>query len=99
MVKEFLEGSAKWFKAKMGLYDQWLHIRKEIIDAHASIEDCEVVFGKIKGSNGFRYDVCKDTKFVARVQSLYVIVYQKLKITNNTIGVNFAKAILLRKKG
>jgi hypothetical protein len=59
----------------MGLYDQGLNIRKEIIDAHASLKDCETIFGKIKGSNNFRYDVCKDLKLVARVQSLYAIVY------------------------
>lgn len=75
MVNELLEGNVEWFKVKMGLYDQGLNIRKEITNAHASFKDYETVFGKIKSSNGFRYDVCKDFKLVARVQSLYATIY------------------------
>jgi hypothetical protein len=29
---------------------------------------------------------------------LYTIVYQKIEITNNTIGVNFAKAIIVERR-
>ncbi len=83
----------------MGLYDQGLNIRKEITDAHASLKDCETIFGKIKSSNDFKYDVCKDFKLVARVQSLYATIYQKSEIINNMIGVSFAKAILAKRKG
>jgi hypothetical protein len=67
MVKELLQGTTKWFKAKMGLCDQGLDIRREIKNAHASLEDYEAMFGKRKGFNGFRYDVCKDSTLVARV--------------------------------
>ncbi len=35
---------------------------------------------------------------MTRMEKLYVIIYQKLDITNNTIGVNFAKAVLVDKK-
>jgi hypothetical protein len=36
---------------------------------------------------------------VARVEKLCVVVYQKSDITNNTIGVNFARATLVERKG
>jgi hypothetical protein len=75
MVKELLQAATKWFKAKMGLCDQGLDIRKEITNAHASLQDCEAMFGKKKGFNGFRYDVCKDSTLVAKVQKLFVVVY------------------------
>jgi hypothetical protein len=58
-----------------------LDIRKEVTNAHASFEDYEAMFGKRKGFNGFRYDVCKDFTLVARVHKLYVVFY--LKIKNN----------------
>jgi hypothetical protein len=67
MVKELLEGTIKWFKAKMGLYDHGLDIKKEITDDHAYMEEYEAMFGKRKGSNGFKYDVCKDLNVVVRV--------------------------------
>jgi hypothetical protein len=53
-----IEGSAKWFKVKMGMCDHGLNVRKELIDSHASIVECEAMFGKRKGNNGFRYDIC-----------------------------------------
>jgi len=36
---------------------------------------------------------------VARVEELYVVVYQKSNITNNTIGVSFARVVLVERKG
>ncbi len=36
---------------------------------------------------------------VARVEELYVVVYHKSNITNNTIGVSFAKVVLVERKG
>jgi hypothetical protein len=33
------------------------------------------------------------------VEELYVVVYQKSNITNNTIGVSFARVVLLERKG
>jgi hypothetical protein len=71
---------------------------KELIISHASIVECEAMFGKRKSNNGFKYDNCVEPNLVARMEKLYVIIYQKLDITNNTIGVNFAKAVLVDKK-
>ncbi len=53
-MKELVEGSVEWFKVKMGLCDHGLNIRKELIDSHASIVECEAMFGKRKGKNGSR---------------------------------------------
>jgi len=36
--------------------------------------------------------------FVVRVEELYV-VYHKSSITNNTIGVSFAKVVIVERKG
>ncbi len=55
-TKELIEGSAKQFKVKMGLCDHGLNIKKELIDSHASIVECEAVFGNRKDNNGFRYE-------------------------------------------
>jgi hypothetical protein len=56
-----------------------------------SVADHEAIFGKRKGSNGFKLDICCDPDVVARVQELYEVVYQKKEITNGTIGVTFAR--------
>jgi hypothetical protein len=61
------EGNVEWFKKKIGLPNEGLDIRKEIIDLHASLVDCEVLFGKKKGFNGFKLDGCKDFNVVARI--------------------------------
>jgi len=98
-MKELVEGNAKWFKVKMGMCAHGLNIRKELIDSHASIVVCEAMFGKRKGNNGFRYDNCVEPTLVARVEELYVVIYQKSNIINNTIGVNFARVILVERKG
>jgi hypothetical protein len=74
-------------------------MRKELIDSHISIAKCEAMFGKKKGNNGFRYDNCVEPSLVARVEELYVVVYQKSNITNNTIGVSFARVVLIERKG
>jgi hypothetical protein len=61
----------------MGLCDHGLNIKKELIDSHASIVECEAVFGNRKNNNGFRYDNCVEPSLVASsVEELYV-VYQK----------------------
>jgi hypothetical protein len=72
-MKELIEGSGKWFKVKMGMCDHELNIRKELIDSHASIAECEAMFGKKKGNNMFRYDNCVEPSLVARVEELYVV--------------------------
>jgi hypothetical protein len=99
MVQELHESSVKWFKEKINLPNEGLDIKKEKIDLHASMVDCEVMFGKKKGSNGFKLDGCKDVDVVARIQKLYTTIYQKTKITNNTIGVSFPKAVIVEKRG
>jgi len=50
------------------------------------------------GNNGFRYDNFVEPTLVAKVEELYVVVYQKSNI-NNTIGMSFAKVVLVEKKG
>jgi len=98
-MKELIEGSAKWFKVKMGMCAHRLNIRKELIDSHASIVVCEAMFGKRKGNNRFRYDNCVEPILVARVEESYVVVYQKPNIINNTIGVSSARVVLVERKG
>ncbi len=83
---------------KNGLCGHGLDIKKELIDSHASIAKCEAMFGKRKNNNGFRYDNCVKLSLVAIMEKLYVIVYQKSNITKNTIGVSFAKEILVEIK-
>jgi hypothetical protein len=99
MVQELQEGNAEWFKERINLPNEGLDIRKEITDLHAFLANCEVLFGKRKGSNGFKLDGCKDVSVVVRVQDLYIVVHQKIEITNNTIGVNFAKAVIVERRG
>jgi hypothetical protein len=98
-MKELIEGSAKWFKIKMGLCDHGLNIKKELTNSHASIIECEAMFGKRTCNNGFRYDNCVEPTLVARVEELCVVVYKKSNITNNTIGVSFAKVVFVERKG
>jgi len=74
-MKELIEGSAKWFKVKMGTCAHGLNIGKELTNSHASIIVCETMFGKKKGDNGFRYDNCVESTLAARVEELYVVVY------------------------
>jgi len=83
----------------MGLCYHGLNIRKELIDSHTSIAECEAVFGKRKDNNGFRYDNCVELSLVARVEELYVVVYRRSNITNNTIGVSFARVVFVERKG
>jgi hypothetical protein len=97
-MKELIEGSAEWFKVNMRMCDHGLTIRKELTDSHASIIQCEAMFSKRKGNNGFKYDKCVEPSLVARMEELYVVVYQKSNITNNTIGVSFVKAVLVERK-
>jgi hypothetical protein len=100
MVKTLVEGSVEWFKQNMKLPDHGLDIKKELAnDNIINVVDYEAIFGKSKGSNGFKLDVCCDPNVVARVQELYEVVYQKKEITNGTIGVTFAKAIVFEKGG
>jgi hypothetical protein len=67
MVQELQEGSVEWFKEKSGLPNEGLDIKKEITDLHAFLADCVVLFGKRKGSNGFKLAGCQDVNVVVRV--------------------------------
>jgi hypothetical protein len=98
-MKELTEGSAKWFKVKITMCDHGLNIRKELTDSHAFIVECEAMFGKRIGNNEFRYDNCVEPTLVARVEELYVVVYHKSNIINNTIGVSFARVVLVERNG
>jgi hypothetical protein len=90
-MKELIEGSAKWFKVKMGMCDHGLNIKKELTNSHASTIQCEAMFGKKKGNNRLRYDNCVELSLVVRMEELYVVVYRKSNITNNTIGLSFVR--------
>jgi hypothetical protein len=43
------------------------------------VVDCEAIFGKRKGSNGFKLDICCDPDVVARIQELYGVVIKRRK--------------------
>jgi hypothetical protein len=57
------------------------------------------MFGKRKDNNGFRYDNCVEPSLVTKMEKLYVVVYQKSNITNNAIGVSFARVVFVGRKG
>lgn len=97
MVHEVAEGNATWFESSFGLHNGGLDIRKELDDIHASLQDCELLWGKKKWDNGFRYKICNDTKLILRIQEIYPLVHQKPKITNNFISLSFVHGILVEK--
>jgi len=97
-MKELIEGNAKWFKVQMDMCDHGLNIRKELTDSHECIVECEAMFGKKKGNNGFRCDNCVEPTMVAKVEELYVVVYHKSNVTNNIIGVSFGKVVFIERK-
>ncbi len=65
---------------------------------HASFHDYEALWGP-KLINGFKVDNCGDVSMINIIQELYPIVYQRSKITNNTIGLHFAKGPFIERKG
>jgi hypothetical protein len=54
--------------------------------------------GAKKWQNGFKYKSCGVARLIARIQELYPLVYQKTKITNNSIFVSFARGLLAERK-
>jgi hypothetical protein len=48
MAHEAAEGSVAWFESSFGLHNGGLDIRKELDDIHASLQDCELLWGKKK---------------------------------------------------
>jgi hypothetical protein len=77
MVKELAQGITKWFKTKMGLSTKGLDILKKLNDFHASLKDCEVLWGKRKCNNDFKFLLCNDSSLVFRIHELWPLVYQK----------------------
>jgi hypothetical protein len=67
-IQEVMEGIAEWFEAKHGLCDEGLNIRKKLEDSHASIANCEVLWGKKRGHSGFKYESCGDARLIAKIQ-------------------------------
>jgi hypothetical protein len=55
MVKELAQRITKLFQKKMGLSIKGLGIQKELHDFYASLEDCEVLRGKRKSNNDFKF--------------------------------------------
>ncbi len=100
MVKfqEIVEGSTEWFEAKHKLCNEGTDIMKELDDSHVSIPKCEALWGKKKKHNGFKYKSYGDARLIVRIQELYLLVYQKTEITNNSIFVSFAHGLLAKRK-
>ncbi len=98
MGKENGERSDEWFTTKLGLCNEGIDIHKELDDMHATHTKCEVMWGKRKSHNGFKYETCTNPKITTRVLELYPLVYQKQKITNNNIALSFAKVLFAERK-
>jgi hypothetical protein len=48
-----------------------------------------MLWGNKRGHNGFKYESCGDVRLIVKIQQLHPLVYQKIKITNNSIVVIF----------
>jgi hypothetical protein len=66
-IQEVMEGIVEWFEAKYGLCNDRLDIRKKLEDFHASIADCEMLWVKKRGHNGFKYESCGDVRLITRI--------------------------------
>ncbi len=95
MGTQLKEGNAKWFNHEFGLCKKG----KKIDDKVASLTECRALWGIWNSRNGFKYESCNNLVLIARIQELYIIVYQKEKITNNIIAFRFTKGVLVKKKG
>jgi hypothetical protein len=84
-IHEAVERNETWFESSFGLHNGRLDIRKELDDTHASFQDCELLWGKKKRNNGFKYETCNDVELWARIQKLYLLVYQKLEKSQTTL--------------
>jgi hypothetical protein len=67
MAHEVAEGSATWFESSFGLHNGGLDIRKELDDTHASLQDYELLWGKKKRNNCFKYETCNDAKLIPKI--------------------------------
>jgi len=75
MEKENGEGIVEWFAIKLGLFNERIDIRKELDDTHATLTECEAMWGKKKNHNGFKYEICTNLEIIVRVLELYPLVY------------------------
>jgi hypothetical protein len=99
IAREIVRGIAEWFKNVIGLYGQGLDMRRELNDSHALAEECEALWGPRQSKNGFRLCHNNDLTIDARIQELWPLLYQKAKITNNSISLAFARGVVAKKKG
>jgi hypothetical protein len=76
MMKELAQGLTKWLKTKLGFSTKGLDIHKELNHFHASLEDCEVLWGKRKFNNDFKFLFYNDSSLVFKIHELWPLVYQ-----------------------
>jgi hypothetical protein len=58
MVQKANEGYIKWFKIKVGLYNEVLDIKMELNESHVSMKECECLWGPKTSKNGFKLISC-----------------------------------------
>jgi hypothetical protein len=66
-IQEVMEGDIEWFETNNGLCNDRLDIRKELEDFHASIANCEMLWGKKRRHNGFKYESCGDVSLITKI--------------------------------
>jgi hypothetical protein len=66
-IQEVMESTIVWFEARHGLCNEGLDIRKELENSHVSIADHEVLWGKKRKHNGFKYESCGDIRLIVRI--------------------------------
>jgi hypothetical protein len=74
-TKNHGEGTDEWFATKFGLCNEGIDICKKLDDMHATLIECEAMWGKRKSHNGFKYETCTNPKITTRVLELYPLVY------------------------
>lgn len=102
-----IPGSYAWFKDVVGLRREGIVLRNSaphicngrqlvhtLEDSHASIHDCERIFGKLVQHNGFQYRYHKDQRLVDFINDLYAKVHQYELRKNGDIGRFFARGIV-----
>jgi hypothetical protein len=60
----------------MGLCKKGLDIWKELDDSHASLQEREVLRGKMTHNNGFKYESYYDPSLISKTLELYLLIYQ-----------------------
>jgi hypothetical protein len=76
MAEELAKGSIEWFKSKIGLSTEELHIRRELNESHVFMEECECLWGPRKSKNRFKMTRCKEASLVVVIiKKLWSLVY------------------------